>query len=94
MLNRALLTIRSNYFKLIVSIKIACSIEIVEFTKLNGEMDAFMQKMDPSQNLVSQLAECIEGKFTNRQMAFMVSKITLVMMMAQAAKEDSNNEEE
>jgi hypothetical protein len=72
----------------------ACSIEIVEFTKLNGEMDAFMQKMDPSQNLVSQLAECIEGKFTNRQMAFMVSKITLVMMMAQAAKEDSNNEEE
>lgn len=71
----------------------ACSIDIVEFTKLNEEMDAFMQKMDPSKNLVSQLAECIEGKFTNRQMAFMVSKITLVMMMAQA-KEDANNEEE
>ena len=72
----------------------ACSIDLTEFTKLNGEMDAFMQKMDPSKNLVSQLAECVEGKFTNRQMAFMVSKVTLVMMMAQAARDEQESKEE
>lgn len=72
----------------------ACSIDMVDFSKLNGEMDKFMQEMDPAKNLVSQLAECVEEKFTKRQMAFMVSKVTLVMMMSQAEAEGKLSKEE
>ena len=73
----------------------ACAIDIESFTTKNEEMDAFMQKMDADQNLVAQLAECVENKFTVRELAFMVSKITLVTMIAQArAEQESKSEEE
>jgi hypothetical protein len=38
--------------------------------------------MDPDQNLVSQLAECVEETFTKEHLAFMVSKLSLVMMLS------------
>ena len=71
----------------------ACSIDLNAFKASNVVMDRFMDKMNPDLNLVSQLAECVEETFTKEHLAFMVAKLSLVMMMAQS-KSDANNEEE
>tara|TARA_R110000764_G_scaffold145886_3_gene233640 strand:+ start:170 stop:448 length:279 start_codon:yes stop_codon:yes gene_type:complete len=71
----------------------ACSIDLNAFKASNVVMDRFMDEMNPDLNLVSQLAECVEETFTKEHLAFMVSKLSLVMMMAQS-KSDANNEEE
>ncbi len=71
----------------------ACSIDLNAFKASNVVMDRFMDKMNPDLNLVSQLTECVEETFTKEHLAFMVSKLSLVMMMAQS-KSDANNEEE
>ena len=71
----------------------ACDIDLNSFKAANAVMDKFMNTMDSDQNLVSQLAECVEETFTKEQLAFMVSKLSLVMMMSGAA-EDAKNEEE
>tara|TARA_B110000902_G_C14235555_1_gene560466 strand:+ start:280 stop:558 length:279 start_codon:yes stop_codon:yes gene_type:complete len=71
----------------------SCSIDLDAFKASNIVMDKFMEKMDPDLNLVSQLAECVEETFTKEHLAFMVAKLSLVMMMAQS-KSDANNEEE
>ena len=60
----------------------ACSIDMKTFRASNAVMDKFMDTMDPDQNLVSQLAECVEETFTKEHLAFMVSKLSLVMMLS------------
>jgi hypothetical protein len=60
----------------------ACNIDMKTFRASNAVMDKFMDTMDPDQNLVSQLAECVEETFTKEHLAFMVSKLSLVMMLS------------
>ena len=72
----------------------ACGIDSASFQEANSKMNGFIEGLSKDNNMVSELAEGIEDAFTKRQLAFMVSKMTLVMMLQEAQKAEAANSEE
>tara|TARA_R100000541_G_scaffold31874_1_gene40682 strand:- start:831 stop:1115 length:285 start_codon:yes stop_codon:yes gene_type:complete len=83
-----------NYDHSIESDMKACGVDVDSFTEANGKMNGFIDGLNKDNNMVSELAEGIESVFSKRQLAFMVSKMTLVMMLQEAQKQDAAKSEE
>ena len=80
----------SDYDHKLASDMEACGVNIELFEKNNDKMNTIIDTIgnDKSKNMVSQLAEGIEDIFSKRELAFMVSKMTLVMIIQQAKQNE------